>query len=700
MEQTEIYFGSYAFHDHGAALFGLDREFERSPDSRADAVSYTYTVTIRFFEEDFAAIEAEIAALRTALDSGEAVLLIRDENGTELHNRRVRVVSDSLPAEWRQYRGEVTVKFAGRDISVAATAVDASFTPTGGEAIVLSNIGSWSESISTDRHSTQASDRRESRLNVVATGIIRANPEMAEAARRAFLISEKSRIQAANDTPDGVLTFGGQSRLMQVENLSANLAGDASDRLEWTMTLFRKQFPGSEYAEARFDVRTSTNWETREVTVNVSGTVRADTETEARNKATAIRDHYAASYALLSSDIGQAYTSGADTDSAGQLPGTFLEMPFTFQYRDTEADILNWEWRVDTRIDTRTGLQTITYSGRVLGTGATAALAKARALGDNKYPFKVSSSEQLAYRKMGNESEKFVDCTFSYEYQTRDAVIFAEVTAETKVDRYGSCTYAVSGYVSAQSAATAQSTGRAFKDGTRLVLSETESTVTEYCNGSDQFQRFNFNYSYLTAAGATTIEYGRTEAYQYEQAEKTVTYDGMARGGSESVCRALVNSVTAAPSGGTLMSAVYTPAYKKEGSKSVLEGYRFTVSYSVALGAGDLPGTIIEAEYTLACTYSVDHAVITPVVYGTPVVQTKVGTTPGAARVTGTVVGFSAAAVKSWGRSKESALPSGGHDEPAQDSLTIVSRRFSPNTDQLYRFTFTYSAIYTELNPS
>jgi len=142
--QASITYGSYAFHDNGAALFSRSVKYVGAEQGRALAKQVSWEVQLVLHEESFADIHAKIALLETALSTTEGALVILDEADTQLYSGQVRVSGVDIPKEWRQYRGTITVTFAAEETDLNAAVADATFTPEGGLAISLQNIDGWS----------------------------------------------------------------------------------------------------------------------------------------------------------------------------------------------------------------------------------------------------------------------------------------------------------------------------------------------------------------------------------------------------------------------------------------------------------------------------------------------------------------------------------------------------------------------------
>lgn len=703
MPATHTY-GSLRLEDHGHVTHGLARTYENAEDGRATSILYRYTVNLVLTGDRFADIEASLATIRAYLEANpEALLLIRDEDESTLHERRVRIVTDTTPEAWRQFSGEIQLVFTARDGTVADSAADATYTPTGGAAVTLPNIRSYAESVRTERVDPALAHRVTTRRVIALSGTLAADPALDETARREWLFDQKTAIQTAALSKSGSFAFAGETHVVECESLDANLPGDGSDKLEWSATFSHQIFPGGDdYAEAVFEVAVGTDYESGDVTLGVSGSVRAATETAARAKAEAIRDHYRSGRALLKEDIRDRRHSGADTVETA-ASGDFIDLSFSFTYRDTSASILRYELKVATKTDERTGLQAISYSGRVVAGDMATALAKARELGDGKHSFPLSSSEELSYVRHNDDTEdRFVECSFTYDYEARDtAVVFAEVATQTVKDPFGPWSIAISGTCVAASETAALTFARTFKHSGGVYVTTQDQEVTDSVvrqGTGTLWRKVTFAYGYQVANGSVSLDYGRSTKRDWDTLTESVTYDGLARGGSEALCAAAVAGLLTGMGAYRKQGEGFTPAFRVHGGQTVLDGYRFTIDYTRPLSASEAPGSIIEAEVTVESTYSVNHAVITPIPYGSPHVQENVGITPGAVRVTGQARGTSETALKSWATGKRALAPSGGHETPGTYGITTVATRWQPDNAQIFRCSFAWSWEYDVLN--
>jgi len=686
--QASITYGSYAFHDNGAALFSRSVKYVGAEQGRALAKQVSWEVQLVLHEESFADIHAKIALLETALSTTEGALVILDEADTQLYSGQVRVSGVDIPKEWRQYRGTITVTFAAEETDLNAAVADATFTPEGGLAISLQNIDGWSEAIRVDRFDLDVANRAQSRHSVNANGRIYADMTISETDRREYLFTQKALIEAASNSRQGELVFGGETRTMRVDSFAATFEGDGSTSLRWSMELHKREFPTSAEAEAEFTVTTSTDQSTGDVIRSLSGEVRAATEDAAETKAEALRDLYSTGMSLLSQKLDSRLVSGVDS---GATP-TFVRLSFSYEFLDAQVSALDWQISVDTRTDCNTGQNTITYSGSVTANTSATALAKARELGMGKHPLMVSEQETLRYEKRGQGgAERFVRCEFSYQYLDRNACVFAEVTITTSEDTLGARSYSVQGWAAAATESAALSYARTFKDTSRMVVGVSEEGGNHYYDGVTHFQKVTFRYSYLDSRSTQGVQWSEDESTDHEKRETIVTYSGTAYASNKTLARAAARGVIGI---GSITQERFADRYQKDGTRTVFSGVDFSVTakkaYTGANGSG-LPA-ILDAEVSVENDYGVNKAVITPIPYSTPHTQTGVGWLPGMRRCSGQVRGSNSAALLAFAMQQRTAHERGDLDK---ETVTVseVREKYSTGNVTEYRVQFNFAWI-------
>ena len=514
-----ITYNGYAFHTAGRPSFSREVTYDPpAADAAAQRAIATWTVKQEFSEQTFADNQARYKALRAALNVPEGVLAITDENGAEVFNERVRVVSHSLPEQWGQYLLEIPVQFRAIRTDLGGSPVGASFTPTGKTLIGLPNVRSYRDGIRTDRPSTNTDYRRETMVTIAASGTYSPDAALDEAARRTAILAKKTLIEGIRDCANGVLVFGTDSRLVRIDQVDCD-AGDGSEKLDWALAASYRAFPDGSDVLADYEVDEKQNLERSELLLSVAGRVSAKTRAAAEQRAQEIKAQYAAGRVLSDSSIKVALLDGADAEDG------WLALNFSFSYREA-LDVVSWDLTVSDRDDLKSGMLNTSYAGKVTAKTAAAALAKARLLGDGKWPLRMSSVETLATRSVADSAAIFLECSFSYEYQRKGAKLYAEVSSESGKETFGVSTETISGFVAASTQAAAEAAAATFKLSGRLLRSErmTADNAHQMTDSVNQFVRVNFAFSYFLGKSAGSISYTQEDAKDYEGRTRTITY--------------------------------------------------------------------------------------------------------------------------------------------------------------------------------
>lgn len=687
--------GTYVFDSEGVPQWDQRSEYDAVADGTPKLRRTTYAIVQTFSEQAYADNEARIARLRAALDASEGMLVIEDENGVNLVNVPVRVKSDTVPRAWRQYIAEVTVAFEARTLTAAAAALPATFTPPGFPAVALPNVSSWKVGIRTARFSNQAVNRDESIETITASGFILANRAQTPEQRLLFLQAQAELLRRCNSR-DGKLKWGTEERTVRVQSLDADLI-DGKDRLNWELTAFYRSFPTGSYAQPEYTVALRRDYEAGDLITAVRGKVKADTETDAKNAVTDLIEFYAApTRRLQNEETGDAIVDGVDGKS-------WLEVSFSFEYREPIPDFIGYQLRVSTKDDARSADKIITYEGRVTGTNATAALEAARALGLDRFPGITSSTETVATKKNSfQEDEIFVEVTFTYEYLAKSTTLrFAEITREVAGTPFADQREVVSGYVAAETLTIAEQMVDSFQLSGRLLRDKNKRYGERMiAAGTRQASKIDFSFTYYRTPVSVALAYGVETTNDFTSVERNVVISGIARGPDEGACNAAIDLVLATRPEKRVNSSRKADFEKQaatsEGSTPYLVSVSFTERFVGVPSAG---ASIISASYSVRTSYSINKASFTLIPFGIPFVQPNVGATPGLQTISGSVTARSAAIAKSWGHSKKAFMRAGGYDDVIEDDLQT---NFSPlDANQVSRFTysFTFSARYQQLLP-
>lgn len=683
-------YNAYVFSDTGRPQYGESATYEKEARTgRALRKRVKFTLAQWFLEPSFADNMARYTALRAALATPEGTLLIADENGTVLVNRRVHVADHALPEQWSAALTEVKVAFECWE-EISANVFDATFTPTGGSAITLPQVQDWNEGIQADRYSKLIPHRRESWQTIRANGSIRANPNDTPAARLAALQAAAAALRAC-DKKEGVLAYGDFSQLMRVDAIEA-APGDGSDELKWSLTAGRLTFPAGNYAEAVFTVKQQDDLQANVRMTTVAGDIRAYDATGAAAKRDSIASAFTTGRALLTKHFDRKAVDG--TDGAADA----REWTFSFTYREIlPGAVTGWTINIDDKTDFATGLITSSYSGRIAAVDAATALAKAADLGAGKYPMPVSSDLNVGSLSAGSggAAEQFTEVTFSYVYQRRGTAKHAEVTLETSTQRFGVVTQTVSGMCAADTQAHALAFARTFIPA-GLLIDQKEGAATAYHGTTPDalFQKQTFSYTIQTGQAAGTLDYGVSTSEDFEAYQTTIVLRGTARSVSKAASDTLINALVAGLSG-TKMGDERTPAYKSDASVGIYTHTEFNIRVIAPLAADG--NDILLAEFSVDRTYSNSDTVITPIPYAAgPHVQTNVGIRPGGMVISGSITTLSAGGGTTWARSTRSAA-SGGYSVQQREKTAVKYLPRSTSSIRCHTLEFTYAYAFPSL---
>lgn len=692
---------AYVFTTAGATLYGAESVYESdTQDGIPRRRRTTYTLRQLFTEDTFADNEARYLTMRAALSASEGVLLITDENGSPVvPSVRVRVQSDVLPLDWRQYVSVPEVKMTGVENLVAATAWDATFTPEGGAAISLPAVKLFKGDMNAEFYGPMTNHRAEGMESTFIEGTYRADPALSPAARRAWLIAQKVALETAvQSAKEGLLTFGDYSKVVRVKQLTFP-AGDLTSEMSWMISAERRWLPGDATTHAAFKLTTKDNADAAERVVTIAGTIKALTEAAATVKRTALRDAYLTAGRLI---VDSAWEEDKvdGTDGAASL----RVWSFAYSFRELlPGAVTRATLSIAESTDWETGIITSIYSGRVVAVSSAAALARARDW-SAIYPWKISSSETVNSMSEGRPAttDIFSGVEFSYTYRRRGTEVRANVSDETQRQHFGNSARTVSGTAIASTEALALALARSFKPTGALMLTEVESVAKDYVTTGavQQFKQINFSYTVHVLPLDYTIEYTKEAARDYSKGEVRTTYSGTAWAATEAECDRVIDALVATMS--NILTDVRQYKGRAKGSAggtatTYLESKGFNIT-NRADGAGSGGGgdsDTIKAEWTVASTYSHNHAVLTEIPFGVAHVQQNVGTTIGTKVASGSITTLDVAAGLTWARAKK---PEGGYQragEQDQESTAIKQLPAPARTT----VSFSYTRSYVNLTP-
>ena len=455
--------------------------------------------------------------------------------------------------------------------------------------------------------------------------------------------------------------------------------------IEWSLTASYTAYPNeSDYALCEFNVDTRQNQADGTVLMALTGRIGAPTATAAQAKLARLRTAVIPTgYTLLRDQTTERRVdveSGRNSTSGDQGDGTsFIELTVNDEWQLTTGSLLTWSLRTANDTDNKTGWTHTTYAGTVQAVAATQAAAftaaanQAATLGGGKFPFLLRSNVTSLDKLFQTAGGKvFVTVEFSYEYQTKGALTYLEVTSELNADSFGQTTETVSGYVVAPTLAIAQAVYQADVRNVAayngaLILSERTPTLMQQRlkDASNALlaafdDRFTFSLQLFRSKTAASIAYTTEPQSNLQSNDTTTTIRGTVWAGTQTAAEALLQTVLAAvaPSGALTMST--RNARLKRGpvagtgvtSGDIFEAMDFAVTYVSALtGASG----ILESEVSEEFIYSGMRNIEKMIPDGISIIQ-QAGITCGRHTITARCVSTTPTAAQAWIRTIRTGL--------------------------------------------
>ncbi len=430
----------------------------------------TLKVRLNFHEASYADNRALVEAVRTALRTQQAVLIWQDPDTlTTFLNQTVNLVEHDLPEDpnkWGTFYQAITLTFTYYDTALAPQTLGATYQRSGVSTPVLSlgQVVKFRDDYRSKRFSEMRGQRQIDAGSVTLGGAFVGNPLADLATRRGELLATKDQwMTELKSGMEGTLAYGTFSQVVRVADFTADV-DQATSMIHWTLSATFTRWPDeTNYARAEFGVTTREDKDTGVVTLSFSGTIDADSEASARAKLAALRTSLVAAAYIPLKQESDAHQVDADTD--GQ---TFLSLSFTEEYQKSNAHILDYRLRTANVVDAATGLNRVNYSGSVTAAAGdyasayAAATAKAAALGDNQYQFKVHSqvtaSDSQRLTASGASPTTFiVHVEFDYEYLAKGTRLYLELESRIDTPMFGEWRERVSGFIVAADEATLDS---------------------------------------------------------------------------------------------------------------------------------------------------------------------------------------------------------------------------------------------------
>jgi hypothetical protein len=684
-DSLQLTYDGVALDDLGQVSI-ISQGSQFTPDDFPQKEVRTLHIRIDFWQQTFDGNYNLVEQARTAFLKQNKILkwtsaTYVDADGSSVGgvvhlNRPVQVISTDIPENpnaWGTYQQQINivVRF---DAALAGSEdgdgkLQLVFTPEGISTtpITFKNVTTWASEHKT-RHYSEMRDEREMTGSTITCGgeFIEYSTDDGADGRMALLVAEAEAYKTAMNCMAGNMTYGDFfDGRVRVEDFRAEV-NQAVTGIKWSLAVSYTLWPDEEtYAGAEFSVERNTDSEGGDLTLSVSGTIKAATVEIADAKYAALKASLETSEGFAPGNATKETTSKTNIDVDDGA--AFLTMSFQLSYRKRASNILSSTLNINSDDDVVSGLISRTYSGSVTASGATdedayqAALTKAQALGDGKHPFKVSSKVTRAERQLSaTAGMEFVRLEYSYDYKVKGSKLYIESQSEVSGQSFGESTEKVSGFVVARDYAAAVAAYHTYIRDAYTGNVRDESTgqgVHKLDDGADgvtsMFIRFDFSFSLFKAkaAGSYAIKYAMSVEFDYATLRKSTTIEGayfsdpasMGAAESGTAGNTLDTFLTSLGLGSKIKGRRGTDRERIGSTEDVL-AVHFSAEYAAKLTATQ---QILQCELSEDIVYSGDRVVMQPTCDGASVAQVC-GTEPGSRTISGSVTAATEAGAMAW----------------------------------------------------
>lgn len=747
---------AFALHDLGeVSIMGESSQF--SPEDLVQKETRTIKVKVAVWEKGWQENYNLLTQLREALNASPNLKLVEDDHtfidsgsgntvtvtGETVLNRQVQLVDSDLPESWGAYQQEMNLTFRFDQHGWKTDSSDhlaATFQKDGAvSALTLGNVLSCEKDYKSTRYSEMRDIRSRAAGTITLTGEFQGDTTTTVAQRRTALLAVLNAWDAQIDGKRGTLTYGPSgtrffNKMVRVDSFVPKI-DQAVNGIKWTLTASYTIFPDeATYAAAEFATSVSEEPENGDKVLQLTGEVGAATEIIAAAKLASLRTAVLAAQGFTTGQQIKAETNSKTVDADDG--SAFLTLSFSETYRKRLSGIESYTLSVTDAEDAKTGFITRTYSGGVVASGSTADAAytagvtKARELGDNKHPFRLSGRTARMDRRVKGDVEN-MRVEFEFSYQVKATRIYLEMQSETSTETFGDTTENVTGFITAPSSSAARAAyATLVRDAYngRLVRSERLSDSSlKIANGdfgstgaftaSSGFAglyaklEFSFNVWKAKDTGFYAIRYGVKIDHDYVGLKSETTCSGTFFG-----TEALITAAHAGTAGNKLdeflEDIIPGGSVKRQGGReysgeqigdsiSGIQSLSFNETYEGVLSTA---AQVLSSEVSEQIKYSSTRWVFGAIPDG-PSVPMNCGTEPGSRTVSGSVLAATEAAAMGYVDDvRQLAFPSGvgGGTAPATryTGAPEITRTFEflPLTEGDARGTPNYKVVRVNFN--
>ena len=723
--------GTILWNGSDLALVGkpkltIKRQADPPAPSYATRVLVTLTVSVDLEAMDSGTVQARAEFLAASMAVAEGILEIQSGGGQTLS--WLASPGDSNLAEVSGGRSNtVELNFSAvethSNLAVAALTA-AGFTPTGSTVpLVLHAIRDVKEEVRTARHSERNAARSATTTTLAFTArYAMANPAEPLAARLAYLQAQALAVKQL-DTSEGVLVLGSINRIVRVTDFSP-VMDERRGLLDVTVQCYSITLPDSGTAECAYDIETRIDAGSGEEVLSLKGSIEAESRSIALAKLEVIRTAQ-----VVSGQRVAAYSTSDKVidgfDNAGIVDGDWTGgITFTLEVRKARPGGFH-TLKITTSRDARSGMKW-NYSGSVLAIDEATALATARAIAAGTgHPLQTRSEESVERSSEIDMAAtlRFVKLDFTYEFEgPSDGFIAGEITTETSTPLAGEWKRNISGSLTATSTAVAKARLNLLLAGETAKLEVTTRVSEIYLDSSGAdgtptrlAMKLDFTCGLRDSRSFAAVEYSDATDNDLSTMRQTRELSGSLFSDTQAHAESAL---------GVLATAVFgsNGAQRVKKTHSLVQWAGPTVVNSIATSGGGgaqwvkldfslgttvaLTGVtgydLIEASFTMERTGSLNMAVITPVPFGRPVVQTGTGYSPGRITIQASAKAISQASAKAWVQERRGLVTNIGslgvtrHEtEQPRETCEPEYAPFNGESACLWKFTGSYGWTFT-----
>lgn len=722
MQAGRIIYRNVDISRYGACAVKYSRRPDPPPPAAATSQIVSITLSVEIQKHTSAGVHASIAALQNIFNHREGLLEMVDETGTT-RSYSAQVSQDEPQNPLSGDNNIFTVQMEAR-VTLGESEIirrDGSFLPSGAGATIipLRNIREKNEVIATEFHHPRMPHRSLTTSTISLTArVLQADPSLSRQDRAVALHAAAETYRNMN-SGSGVLTMDGSTKVLHVQELRP-VVDDTCSFLDISLQGRCYTLPGSQKVEPNYTKSTSIDPATGDKITSYRGSINAETYEDAMATLEAIQLSGTLHGNITKINHSSPYNRGADANYSEAWGGT---MEFDLEYRGRDGNCIGFELRVSSEKDAKGGYR-ISYSGYVSASTETLALNKARELGWNKHPLWSRANETSTTQSTiigSNDAlvcgSQYIRTEFQYDYDMVPDWIVADLTITYNRATYGDRTGTISGSINAPD----KNTASAFFDACLIALMPEAATMSpaqrrsriindtstesyrsalntqQQIPVSHQFMRMDINTTLrLYNRGRTVhIKYSKTDNLSYATMLSTIDISGSIWADSpelaETALTELIAELQIKPT--ELKKTTQLERVAKEGANFIQLDFSTNSQQSMA---GVTGYDILEAQFTLARTGQINHAILTEIPFHQPFSQTNTGWTIGRLSISGSCKAVLKNSARAWGQDKlRYILQANSHEtQPPEESMTPNYEPLSDTKIATWVFQFSYSRSF------